>query len=75
MHSPECFAVQERKGFILNLREATKFREHGELLEKLEGTQTELEEAWSELKGCYNEYHNDGDQMSDACTCDHFGVR
>jgi hypothetical protein len=36
------------------------------------GTQEELERVWSILEGIYHEYHDDGDQMSDACTCGYF---
>jgi hypothetical protein len=72
MHSPECAATLERKGFILNLIKATKYQPWGASdLASIEGTEQELKDVWSELRGIFNEYGDDGDQMAEACDCGH----
>lgn len=70
-HSPECKAIQDRRGFILNLNEATKFHRWKPIvLAGIEGTEQELNEVWSVLEGIKNEYSDNGDQMTEACDCE-----
>ena len=69
-HSPHCQATCDRATLIRELYVAAG--RGYQPMPFVQGTQEELERVWSILEGIYHEYHDDGDQMSDACTCGYF---
>jgi len=69
-HAPHCQATLNRAQLVRDLNAVI-----GTPNQPLTGTQEELERVWSILEGIYHEYHDDGDQMSDACTCGYFDAQ